>query len=131
MLTSDQADAVSKFIKEMEYQRCQYYNKCNEAAQRVFELMDKKNSGPKMMDALGDFMNYHDIYLFYDSYWQMKRWTFLMDNTDIVSLCKFWKKQKYGEYSPERIEKRYKMCQGLYPASLGTIDIEIKNKIWE
>ena len=83
-----------------------------------------------MIDALGAFMNCHDIYLFYDSYWQMKRWAFLMDHTEMVAFNKFWKRQKFGEYSPERIEKRYRMCADFYPRDRGPLPIEIKNRLW-
>ncbi|GHV58676.1 hypothetical protein FACS1894182_11540 [Bacteroidia bacterium] len=125
-----QFDAVSAFISEQENLRCIYYNKCNEAAQRVHELLALKNNGNEMIDALGEFMNYHDVYLFYDSYWQMQRWVFLMDHTDQVSLNVFWKKQKYGEYSPDRIRKRFEECVKYWPENRPPLQVSIENKCW-
>lgn len=129
-LTPVQYDSVERFISRMEELRCIYFNKCNDAAQEVHRLLAEKNDGREMIDALGTFMNCHDIYLFYDSYWQMKRWAFLMDHTDMVAFNKFWKRQKFGEYSPERIEKRYRMCADFYPRDRGPLPIEIKNRLW-
>ena len=126
-LTEEQYDSVARFISEMENLRCIWYNKCNQAAQQVHRLMAEKNDGNEMIDALGAFMNYHDVYLFYDSYWQMKRWAFLMDHTDMVALNRFWKKQKYNEYSPVRIEERFRTCAEFYPENRGPLPIIAKN----
>lgn len=122
-MNPEQAVKVTEFIRESERLRCEYYNRCNAAARKVFRLLDANDDGPAMVDALGEFMNFHDIYLFYDSYWQMYRWSFLMDNVDLASLCRFWKAQKYNEYSPARIEKRYKVCQEFYPEYRGKLEI--------
>jgi hypothetical protein len=129
-LTKQQFDSIALFITEMEYQRCIYYNKCNEAAQQVHRLLAKKNNGKEMIDALGAFMNFHDVYLFYDSYWQMKRWSFLMDHTDMVSFNVFWKKQKFNEYSPERIKDRFKMCAKFWPENWLPLEVKSKNNNW-
>jgi hypothetical protein len=129
-LTKRQFDSIALFITEMEYQRCIYYNKCNEAAQQVHRLLAEKNNGKEMIDALGAFMNFHDVYLFYDSYWQMKRWSFLMDHTDMVSFNDFWKKQKFNEYSPERIKDRFKMCAKFWPENRLPLEVKSKNNNW-
>jgi hypothetical protein len=114
----------------MEHQRCIYYNKCNEAAQEVHRLLAGRNNGREMIDALGAFMNYHDVYLYYDSYWQMKRWSFLMDHTDMVSFNIFWKKQKFNEYSPKRIADRFRMCAEFWPENRKPLEVENKNHNW-
>lgn len=129
-LTQQQSDSIAAFISEMEYQRCLNYNKCNDAAQKVHLLLSKKNNGNEMIDALGAFMNYHDVYLFYDSYWQMKRWSFLMDHTDMVSFNVFWKNQKYKEYSPDRVANRFKMCAEFWPENRKPLEVKIKNNNW-
>lgn len=129
-MSQRQYDSVERFISKMENLRCIYFNKCNDAAQRVHKLLAEKNDGNEMIDALGAFMNFHDIYLFYDSYWQMQRWSYLMDNTDMVALNKFWKRQKFGEYSPERIEKRYKMCASFWPDNRPPLQTINKNRLW-
>lgn len=130
-LMPEQYDSVENFISRMENLRCIYYNKCNEAAQLVHRLIRERNDGREMTDALGAFMNCHDIYLFYDSYWQMKRWGFLMDHSDMVPLNIFWKRQKFNEYSPERISRRYRMCADFYPKDRGVLEMEIKNTLWK
>lgn len=128
-LTKQQSDSITAFITDMEYQRCINYNKCNEAAQEVHRLLAQKNNGNEMIDALGAFMNYHDVYLFYDSYWQMKRWSFLMDHTDMVSFNVFWKKQKFNEYSPKRIEERFKMCAEFWPENRPPLEVKSKRNV--
>ena len=97
----------------------------------MHRLIRERNDGREMTDALGAFMNCHDIYLFYDSYWQMKRWGFLMDHSDMVPLNIFWKRQKFNEYSPERISRRYRMCADFYPKDRGMLEMEIKNTLWK
>jgi len=129
-LTQEQFDAVAPFISEQENLRCIYYNKCNEAAQEVHRLLKAKNNGNEMIDALSAFMNYHDMYLFYDSYWQMQRWIFLMDHTDQVSFNVFWKKQKYKEYAPDRIKKRFEESSSYWPENRPPLEVTIKNKYW-
>lgn len=129
-LSKQQFDSVASFITEMENLRCIYYNKCNDAAQEVHRLLAEKNNGNEMIDALGAFMNYHDIYLFYDSYWQMKRWSFLMDHTEMVSFNEFWKKQKFNEYSPKRISQRFKICAEFWPESRKPLEVKNKNNNW-
>ena len=129
-LTPAQDDSVAAFITEMEGLRCAYYNKCNDAAQEVHRLLAVKNNGPEMIDALGAFMNYHDVYLFYDSYWQMKRWAFLMDHVEMVSFNQFWKKQKFNEYSPKRIAERFRMCSEFWPEDRTPLETVNKNHNW-
>ena len=129
-LSKAQDDSVAAFITEMEHRRCVYYNKCNDAAQEVHRLLAARNNGREMIDALGAFMNYHDVYLYYDSYWQMKRWSFLMDHTEMVSFNIFWKKQKFNEYSPKRIADRFKMCAEFWPENRKPLEVENKNHNW-
>ena len=129
-LSEEQYNAVETFISMQENLRCIYYNKCNDAAQIVHRLIDEKNDGKEMIDALGSFMNYHDMYLFYDSYWQMSRWSFLMDHTDQINFNKFWKKQKYNEYAPTRIQRRFDECAKYWPESRKGLDINSKNIFW-
>jgi hypothetical protein len=61
----------------------------------------------KMKNALGRFMIYHDKYLFHDSQYQMVRWPVIMDNSEIVNYSLYWKEQKYGKYTPDRIQRRW------------------------
>ncbi|MBB4035456.1 hypothetical protein GGR21_001349 [Dysgonomonas hofstadii] len=129
-LSEEQYNDVETFISMQENLRCIYYNKCNDAAQLVHRLIDEKNDKKEMIDALGAFMNYHDIYLFYDSYWQMLRWSFLMDHTNQVDFNKFWKKQKYNEYAPARIQKRFDECAKYWPESGQRLEVKNKNTFW-
>jgi len=129
-LSSRQYDSVASFITEMERLRCVFYNKCNDAAQEVHRLLAEKNNGNEMIDALGAFMNFHDVYLFYDSYWQMQRWSFLMDHTEMVSFNEFWKRQKFNEYSPVRISERFKMCAKFWPENRAPLEVKNKNHNW-
>lgn len=129
-LTPAQDDSVAAFISAMEAQRCLNYNKCNDAAQEVHHLLAAHNNGREMIDALGAFMNDHDVYLFYDSYWQIKRWSFLMDHTEMISFNRFWKKQKFKEYSPLRIAERFRMCAEFWPENRAPLEVENKNHNW-
>ncbi|MGC9342925.1 MAG: DNRLRE domain-containing protein [Bacteroidales bacterium] len=106
-LTPLQKSIIEPFIEREERTRNHYWNLCNAAAQDVFELLDEKNNGSKMIDALGRFMIYHDKYLYHDSQYQMVRWPVLMENSDIINFTLYWKKQKYGEYAPDRIQRRW------------------------
>ena len=129
-MTTEQQKVVEPFIREMERKRCENYNICNNAAQSVHQLIANKDNSKAMIDALSLFMNWHDVYLYYDSYWQIKRFVFLLDHTDMVSLCAFWKEQKYNEYSPSRMIGRYQEVKKYWPEDRPAIQIENKNKFW-
>jgi len=129
-MTAEQQKVVEPFIREMERKRCENYNICNNAAQSVHQLIANKDNSKAMIDALSLFMNWHDVYLYYDSYWQIKRFVFLLDNTDMVSLCTLWKEQKYNEYSPSRMIDRYQAVKKYWPEDRPAIQIENKNKFW-
>lgn len=129
-MTPEQKALVEPFIREMERLRCLNYNICNDYAQQVHALLASGNDGTAMIDALGGFMNYHDIYLYYDSYYQIKRCAFLLDNTDLVSFTAFWKQQKFGEYSPRRITNRFRSSVEYWPEDRTPIAVENKNIYW-
>ncbi|UCE49507.1 MAG: DNRLRE domain-containing protein [Phycisphaerales bacterium] len=106
-LTPSRRKVIEPFIERQERTRNHYFNLCNAAAQDVFALLDQKKNGVEMIDALGRFMIYHDKYLYHDSQYQMVRWPVLMDNSDIIKYTLYWKKQKYGEYAPDRMQRRW------------------------
>ena len=84
----------------------------------------------EMIDALGAYVNNHRAMLFYDSFFPMKRWAFLMDNTDIVAFTRFWQKKKINEFTPERIGRRFRICQRFYPEDRKPLEIINKNHHW-
>lgn len=129
-MNSIQREHVKPFIREMERLRCENYNVCNTAAQEVHTLLARKESGRAMIDALGAFMNWHDIYLFYDSYFQIQRCAFLLDNTDPAAFTAFWKQQKFGEYNPDRVLKRFKRAQTYWPENRPPLEVVNKNNAW-
>lgn len=126
-LTQEQYEAVEKFISRAEYERCLWFNRYLVSVSELYKLLRARDNGPMMIDALSEFMNCHDMFLFYDSYWQMYRWTFLMDNVDMVDLNIFWKKQKFGEYSPQRIRKRFEESLEYWPANIEKPELKSLN----
>lgn len=129
-MSAEQQAIVKPFIEEAERLRCQNYNICNTAAQRVHELLALQDNSSAMIDALGTFMNWHDIYLYYDSYYQIYRCSFLLEHTDLASFTAFWKEQKYNEYAPDRILSRFQDAATFWPENRAPLSIENKNNYW-
>lgn len=129
-LTEDQFNVIERHISHVTDRRTFYRNKCNMAAQAVHRLMAEKNDGREMFEALGRFMIYHHIYLYYDSFWQMKNWPLLNDIACPVELAIFWRRQKYREYSPARMQRRFEACARFFPEAYGPLEIKIRNTLW-
>ena len=129
-MTSEQQAVVKPFIEQADRQRCNNYNICNTAAQRVRQLLTAGDDSRNMIDALSTFMNWHDVYLYYDSYYQIYRCSVLLENTDPASFTTFWKEQKYDEYAPARITSRFETAASFWPEDREPLRIENKNNYW-
>ena len=106
-LTPAQAAIISPVIAQEERTRCEYFNKCKLAIGEVQQLIEQKNNGSEMIDALSRAMVNHDIFLYHDSFFGGTRWSVIMDNADMVKYTEWWIDSKYDEFSPSRISNRW------------------------